>query len=77
MSEDGEPLGPRPAMVYHKCPECGDPMGFAVDTDGTQTSLTCGGSIPPPVTWECPSCGLQEAAGADVEAKIQGRPRLL
>ncbi len=65
------------ANLYRTCPNCGLPMAFSVDTDGTQSDLEYPASLPPPTTWECPQCGSQDAIGADVEAKLEGRPRLL
>ena len=77
MADDDGPFGPPPPDLRKKCPECGQTMGFNVDTDGTQTTFPLPAPLPPPTTWECPQCGLQEDAGADVEAKLEGRPRLL
>ena len=71
------PKGSREANIFRTCPECGESMVFSVDTDGTQTTYPLPAPIPPPTTWECPSCGSQDDFGADVEAKLEGRPRLL
>ena len=69
--------GSREANIFRTCPECGESMVFSVDTDGTQTDLTRPAPLPPPTTWECRQCGSQDDFGADVEAKLEGRPRLL
>lgn len=59
------------------CPQCSAEMALNTVVTTVATVGEGWAESTAEMMWVCPQCGLEQAVGADVEAQLEERPRLL